>query len=83
MGAGVAGPYNATAGNVGQMAEGLLKGEDLGEAVEGARVSRDVVQLARTDTPGGNIWFVRAAYNRVVLDNQQRMLDPEAQEDFA
>lgn len=83
VGAGVGDLYGATAGNVVEVAEGLRTGEDLGEAVEGARIGRDVTQLARTYTPGGNIWWARAAYNRAVLDNLQRILDPEAEEDFA
>jgi hypothetical protein len=83
VGSAIGDLYGATIGNVVEIAEDVRTGDDLGEAVEGARIGRDVVQLARSYTPGGNIWWARAAYNRAVLDNLQRMLDPEAEEDFA
>lgn len=75
--------YDVTIGNAVEVGEALRKGEDLGEAVEGANIGRDGVNVARSWTPGGNIWFLRAAYNRAVLDQLQRIVDPEAEEDFA
>lgn len=46
-------------------------------------IGRDAVDFARRYTPGGNIWFLRTAYSRLVLDNLQRLVDPDAEEDFA
>ena len=75
--------YDLTIGNAVEVSEGLRKGDDLDEAVEGANIGRDAVGALRSWTPGGNIWFLRAAYNRAVLDQLQRIVDPEAEEDFA
>lgn len=75
--------YDLTIGNNVEVSEGLRKGENLGEAVEGANIGRDAVGALRSWTPGGNIWFLRAGSNRSVLDQLQRIVDPEAEEDFA
>ena len=83
VGGAVGDAWGLTGGNAVEIADGLREGEDLGEAVEGARIGRDAVDFARRYTPGGNIWFLRTAYSRLVLDNLQRIVDPEAEEDFA
>lgn len=83
VGAAVGDLWGATAGNAAEVVEGLRDGEDLGEAVEGANIGRDGANLARRYVPGSNLWFLRAAWNRAVVDNLQRMVDPEAEESFA
>lgn len=83
VGAAVGDLYGATMGNMVEVAEGLRKGQNLEKAVEGARVGRDTTKLAQRYVPGSNLWFARTAYNRLVIENLQRMLDPEAEEDFA
>lgn len=83
VGGAIGDAYAATGGNVVQVAEGLRTGDDLGEAVKGANVGRDVANLARRYVPGANLWFLRAAWNRAVVDNLQRIVDPEAEEAFA
>ncbi len=74
--------YDATLGNVGEVAEGMRTGDDMGEAVEGANIGRDASKVVRRWTPGQNIWWARAAWNRAVMDQLQRIIDPEAEEDF-
>ena len=75
--------YDLTAGNAVEVSEGLREGENFGEAVEGARLGRDGVNTLRSWTPGANIWWGRAVWNRGILDQLQRIVDPEAEEDFA
>jgi hypothetical protein len=78
----VADVYDATAGNVVQVAEGMRKGDDFGEAVEGASIGRDGVNVVRRWAPGANVWWARAIWNRNIMDELQRLVDPEAEEDF-
>lgn len=74
--------WGLTGGNALEIAGGLLDGESLGEAVEGAKVGRDIANVARNYNPLASLWWTRAAYNRLVADNLQRALDPEAEEAF-
>ena len=39
---------------------------------------RDAVKLLKDWTPGGSLWYARLAYERLVLDRMQEMLDPDA-----
>lgn len=75
--------YEATIGNVVSVSERMRKGDDLGEAVEAADIGRDWVNMGRRWVPGSNLWWARAIWNRAVLDHLQRIVDPEAEEDFA
>lgn len=74
--------YDATVGNVGEVVEGMRQGDDFGEAFESANVGRDATNVVRRWTPGQNMWWARAAWNRAVMDQLQRLIDPEAEEDF-
>ena len=74
--------WGLTGGNVMEIAGGLSDGEDLGEAVEGARIGRDLANVVRNYNPLSSLWWSRAAYTRLVADNVQRTLDPEAEEAF-
>ena len=82
-GQAIADAYDLTAGNAVAVGEAVRKGEDFGEAVEGANIGRDAVNVGRKWTPGANLWWARAIWNRDVMDNLQRLVDPEADEDFA
>lgn len=62
---------NLTIGNVAQ----LLTGEE-------TRFGRELVQFARGNIPGGNIWYTRLAWERLLLDQAQAVLDPEANKSF-
>lgn len=75
--------YGATAGNALEIGSDLLEGESLGEAVDDARVGRDASNMLRRYSPLSTLWWTRAAWNRAVVDNVQRAIDPEAEEDFA
>lgn len=43
---------------------------------------REVANFVRRYTPGSSLWYVRTAWERVLMDNLQRMLDPEADASF-
>lgn len=60
-----------TVGNINQ----AIKGEDL-------RLGRDVIRALKGNTPGGNIWYTQLLYQRLILDQLQKMADPEAEQDF-
>lgn len=47
-----------------------------------SRVGRESIDFLRRYTPGGSIWYAQTAYNRLVLDNLQRILDPEAEKQW-
>lgn len=74
--------WGLTGGNVLDVAGGLSKGEDLGEAVAGAHAGRDAARFAASYNPLSSMWWSRAAFSRLVSDNMQRALDPEAEEAF-
>ncbi|WP_414902458.1 hypothetical protein ACMT1E_04310 [Sphingomonas flavalba] len=38
---------------------------------------RDLAKLAKRYTPGGSLWYARLAYERLVLDQLQRLTDPD------
>lgn len=54
------------------------------DALQGRKthVGNDIVNLLRRYTPGGTIWYARAAFERLVLDNIQKMIDPDALDSF-
>ena len=62
---------NRTIGNVYEAAEG-----------ESTNIGREAVQTLREWTPGGSLWYMRLAYERVVLDQLQHLLDPDARKAF-
>lgn len=73
----IAGPVAGLAGD----AIGLVA-ENVNAAVQGdpLRLGRDVTSFARYNTPVlSSLWQVRAGYDRIVMDNLQRFLDPEAE----
>jgi hypothetical protein len=63
--------WNLTAGNVIQLASG-----------EKTNFGRELVKFARGNIPGGNIWYLRLAWERTVLDQVQFLVDPEANNAF-
>jgi hypothetical protein len=49
-------------------------------AEEDPRIGRNVTNFVRQNTPvASSLWYMRAAYDRAVMDNLQRLLDPEAE----
>ena len=67
----VADVWNATGGQ----AIKLLRGEE-------TNLSDQSLRLLRNYTPGGTLWYLRTAYNRVVLDQLQYLTDPNASRRF-
>lgn len=62
---------NLTIGNAIQLANG-----------EETKFGKELVQFARGNIPGGNLWYIRLAWERLVLDQAQALLDPEAAKSF-
>lgn len=59
---------------IGNIQQGL-KGEDM-------RLGADVINTLRQYTPGGSLWYARLAYERAVLDQLQKAVDPKANSKF-
>jgi hypothetical protein len=60
-----------TSGNVAQYIRG-----------EKTNTGREVVRFLGGNTPGGSLWYLRLAYERRVLDELQKQVDPEAHAAF-
>lgn len=45
---------------------------------EKTNMGREAVRAVRQNTPGGNIWWLGLAYQRTLMDQLQRLADPEA-----
>lgn len=63
--------WNLTAGNAIQLASG-----------EKTHFGRELVKFARGNIPGGNIWYLKLAFERTVIDQAQYLADPEANKAF-
>lgn len=70
---------NLTLGNAIVLGGNLFKPAD--ERVD-PHFGRELVQFARGNVPGGNVFYVRLAWERLVLDQMQKLLDPEAEKAF-
>lgn len=49
---------------------------------EETKIGREFTNLLRSYTPGGSLWYLRAAYEREILDRMQRLMDPDAEAAF-
>jgi hypothetical protein len=74
--------WDLTGGNVGEVAHGLSDGEDLATAVEKAHPARDAARFMARYSPLSSVWWARAAWDRAVVDQLQKLMDPHAAEDF-
>lgn len=63
--------WTLTAGNAVQLASG-----------EKTHFGRELVRFAKGNIPGGNIWYLRLAWEREVMDQLQWLADPEANKAF-
>lgn len=63
--------WNLTAGNVAQLASD-----------EKTHFGRELVRFSKGLVPGGTIWYLKLAYERVMLDQLQYLVDPEAADAF-
>lgn len=76
----LAGPVPAFTGDLAGLTLGNVVGAATGEKTN---VGRDTVKFMRRYTPFiASHWATRGAYNRLVLDNLQWMLDPAADKSF-
>lgn len=62
---------NLTIGNAVQLANG-----------DKTNFGKELVQFMRGNVPGGNIWYLRLAWERLVLDQAQALVDPDANKAF-
>lgn len=63
--------WNLTAGNIAQLASG-----------EKTHFGREAIKFAKGNTPGSTIWYLRLAWERMLLDQLQFLVDPEANKAF-
>lgn len=54
------------------------------EAIAGddTRIGREFTDMLRRYTPAGSLWYLRLAYEREILDQIQRAVDPKAEDSF-
>lgn len=62
---------NLTVGNLAQLVSG-----------DKTNFGRELINFARGNVPGGNIWYLRLAWEHTVLDQLQFLVDPEANKSF-
>lgn len=62
---------NLTAGNVAQLASG-----------ERTHFGRELVRFVKGNVPGTNIWYMRQAWERMLFDQVQFLVDPDAHKAF-
>lgn len=81
-----AGPITTIFGPVAGLGENLIAfaASNAGEAAarRDTNVGREALRLARASTPGGNIWYLRLAFGRLVFDELQKAVDPDAARSF-
>lgn len=63
--------WNLTAGNAIQLASG-----------EETHFGREANKFMRSNIPGSSIWYTRLAWERIVMDQLQFLMDPEANKAF-
>jgi polyhydroxyalkanoate synthesis regulator phasin len=63
--------WNLTAGNLVQLASG-----------EKTHFGRELVKFAKGNTPGSSIWYLRLGWERLLMDQLQFLVDPEANKAF-
>lgn len=51
-------------------------------AGEETHIGKEFVDLLRNYTPGGSLWYLRLAYEREIMDQLQRAIDPKAADSF-
>lgn len=72
----IAGPVAGVAGDV--IRAGASNAQRLAEGKD-PLIGRDIANLARRYTPGTSLWYGRLGLDRLVWDELQRFLDPEAE----
>lgn len=62
---------NLTIGNLAELAAG-----------QETKFGKELLRFAKGNTPGSNIWYIRLAWERMLLDQLQYLADPEANKAF-
>jgi hypothetical protein len=79
----LAGPLlGQTVPNIGQLTVGNAARALDGDEETETRVGRDLTKLLRSEVPGSNLWYVRQAYQRLLMDRVQSMVDDDADDFF-
>lgn len=79
LGATLAGPVAGAAEDAARLTLGNAR--ELGDG-KPTHAGRELVNVLRNYTPGGSLWYLRAGYNRVLLDQLQYLMDPDASKSF-
>ena len=58
---------------------------NMGQWMRGEKTTagREAVRFLGSNTPGGTLWYARAAYEHAILERLQRLVDPDASKAFA
>lgn len=81
----IAGPLVGRLSNIGDLLIGApikAMSKDYNGRPQKANVGDKAVKVLRQNVPFANHWLISAAYQRVIMDQLQRMVDPEAQAAF-
>ncbi|HET6969824.1 MAG TPA: hypothetical protein VFH92_01755 [Phenylobacterium sp.] len=74
--------YDLTVGNVAETVQGVHDGRTLDDAVAHANPGRDAAKMLARYSPLSSIWWLRAAWDRAVVDQLQKLMDPAADAEF-
>jgi hypothetical protein len=75
--------YNLTIGNATEIGQAMVHDhKTFDEAVTKAHVGRETADIVRRYSPVSSLWWARAAWNRAVADQLQKVLDPDAEDSF-
>lgn len=77
--------FDLTVGNVREVAAAMTDADDpksFTEAMDKANPGRDAARMAGRYTPVSSLWWARAAWDRSVVDQLQKLLDPDAADSF-
>jgi hypothetical protein len=78
----IAGPTASTVQDLINVTYGAAKKNLVGTEKGETNFGRELAKTVRNYTPGSSLWYLRLAWNRVLMDNLQRTLDPQAEAAF-
>jgi hypothetical protein len=78
----IAGPTASTVQDLINVTYGAAKKNLIGTEKGETNFGREFGKTVRNYTPGSSLWYLRLAWNRVLMDNLQRTLDPQAEAAF-
>lgn len=71
------GPFYGLVKDARQAATGMFDRERENGGVTQGNPGREAVRLAKRYAPGANLWYLRAAYERMILDRLSEAYDPD------